>query len=55
MERSTQFVDVKDAATQTAKKTELEDTLVVELEVIKAHVHFSCTFSCSTLGCDSGQ
>ena len=53
MERSTQFVDVKDAATQTAKKTELEDTLVVELEVIKAH--FSCTCSCPTLGCDSGQ
>ena len=35
MDRSTQFVEEKDAATQTTRKTEEEDILEVELEVIQ--------------------
>ena len=38
MDRRTQFVKEKDAATQTgAKKTGEEDTLEVELEMISKH------------------
>ena len=40
MDRRTQFVEEKDAATQTAKKTEQEDILQVELEVISKHFFF---------------
>ena len=34
MDRRRQFVEEKDAATQTAKKAEEEDIMLVELEVI---------------------
>ena len=57
MDRRTQFVEEKDASTQTgAKKAEQEDILQVELEVIPKKLvdKILCFYRCTT-GCNSGQ